>query len=362
MALVCGFIGLGLIGGSIAKALKEKRSDVQIIAYDEKKESLKLALEEGIVDLAAEKIDDTFSYCDYLFLCAPVQKNAENLPAVRKILSPDCILTDVGSVKSDIHRHVAAEGLNAQFIGGHPMTGSERTGYINSKSLLLENAYYILTPTKDVPEEKIAAFKDLVACMGAIPLLLDCKEHDYATAAVSHLPHVAAACLVNLVEESDTPEGILKQIAAGGFKDITRIASSSASVWQQICLTNTENIVMLLEQYIHSLTQVKDFLCCKRSEKIYDFFEDARKYRDSFNAPAAGAIFASYEMTVDIKDEPGALAAIATLLALRQISIKNMSILHNREIRDGVLKIELCSEEDCEKAKNILTEKGYGVY
>ena len=137
-----GFIGLGLIGGSIARAIRETNKDAVIIAYDVNQDSLRLALEDGVANEITDKIDDHFSRCDYVFLCAPVQKNDSNLLLLKDFLNPDCLLTDVGSVKTDIHRNIEALGLEAQFIGGHPMAGSERIGYVNSKSVLLQNAYY----------------------------------------------------------------------------------------------------------------------------------------------------------------------------------------------------------------------------
>ena len=357
-----GFIGLGLIGGSIARAIREKITDARIVAYDIHAASLQAALSDGVIDQAAGAIDETFSGCSYLFLCAPVQKNDNNLSRVKQIISKECLLTDVGSVKTGIHHAVQAAGLSDQFIGGHPMTGSERIGYVNSKARLLENAYYILSPTDTVPSETIADYRALVEALGAIPLVLDCKQHDYATAAISHLPHVIAAALVNLVHDSDNAEGTLKMIAAGGFKDITRIASSSAQMWQQICLTNTDNIAALLDNYIAALNKVRTELAVHDPEALYTFFDNARIYRDSFINTPSGPIKADYSIRIDIADEPGALAAIATILALHQISIKNIGIVHNREAENGVLRIELYDAVSIQKAQEILQAKGYTVY
>ena len=129
--LICGFIGLGLIGGSIARALKENVPNTKIIAYDVNREALSLAVKESVVDAAAGAIDETFSECDYIFLCAPVKRNDGNLTAVKKIRKPGCLLTDVGSVKTGIHLAVHEAGLDECFIGGHPMAGSERTGFLH---------------------------------------------------------------------------------------------------------------------------------------------------------------------------------------------------------------------------------------
>lgn len=359
--ITCGFIGLGLIGGSIARAMKQNIPHIHIIAYDINVATIEKALTEGVVDLAAPSIDGSFSICDYIFLCAPVSKNDDNLEAVKKVISPNCILTDVGSVKCDIHRHVEAAGLNAQFIGGHPMAGSERFGYLNSKAVLLENAYYILTPTAEVPPERTSEYTVLVRQLGAIPLVLDCGRHDYVTAAVSHLPHIIAASLVNLVRDSDSGD-IMKMIAAGGFKDITRIASSSAAMWQQICLANTENILKLLDDYIASLTTVRDQLDRRSQNDLFMLFDSARQYRESFIDASSGPIKISYSLYIDIADEPGALASIATILALNSISIKNIGIVHNREFEEGILRIEFYEEAAIMAATDILKAKGYTLH
>lgn len=360
--LTCGFIGLGLIGGSIARALKHYYPHTKIIAYDINPEALALAVSEHVVDVAADGIDSCFSSCDYLFLCAPVQKNDSNLAAVREIISEKCLLTDVGSVKTAIHEAVRLAGLERCFVGGHPMAGSERVGFANSKASLLENAYYILTPTPSVPAEKVEAFRRLVSGMGAIPLVLDYHKHDYVTAAVSHLPHVIASSLVNLVRDSDSEDGIMKLIAAGGFKDITRIASSSAVMWQQICLTNGENVVSLLDNYIGSLKEIRNRIETGDADAIYHFFDDARIYRDSFINASSGPIKRVYCVNVDIADRVGALAHIFSLLAERAVSVKNIGITHNRESEDGVLRMEFHTEEGRNQAIDKLKSAGYSIH
>lgn len=292
----------------------------------------------------------------------PGAKNDSNLEAVREVISPSCTLTDVGSVKTDIHEHIARAGLEAQFIGGHPMAGSERFGYVNSKAKLLENAYYILTPTGETSPERLDAYKALVESMGAIPLILDYRQHDYITAGISHLPHVIAASLVNLVRESDNEDGIMKMVAAGGFKDITRIASSSAAMWQQICLTNTENISRLLGNYIRSLTKIKEQLDDRQEDALYQLFDSARIYRESFINASSGPIKRVYSFNIDIDDRPGMLAQVATALAFNNINIKNIGIVHNREFEEGVLRIEFYDEASQEAAKRLLSTPQFIIH
>lgn len=360
--LTCGFIGLGLIGGSIARAIRASLPDTHIIAYDTNAASLALARKEKVIDEICTAIDGSYSACDYIFLCAPVSHNDENLLLLKQYLSSKTILTDVGSVKTGIHRTIEALGLKDQFIGGHPMAGSERFGYQNSKASLLENAYYILTPSDTVAQEKISAYQALVGSMGAIPLILTYEEHDYVTAAISHLPHVIAASLVNLVRNADSREGVMKMIAAGGFKDITRIASSSPAMWQQICLTNTENISALLHRYIEDLEQIAVCLEHRQEEAIYTFFDTARSYRESFTNASSGPIKAEHVLTVDIADKPGSIATLAALLAEHEVSIKNIGINHNRELAEGALRIEFYEKEALHAATAVLLENNYSIH
>ena len=226
-----GFIGLGLIGGSIARALRETQASCKILAYSRKSalsEDLQSALETKVLDDVVFSLT-ALSDCDYIFLCAPVDCNISYLPELARIISKKTILTDVGSVKSGIHTAAEEAGLSAQFIGGHPMTGSERTGFANSNALLMENAYYVVTMTETCPKERVDAFLSLVKQIKSIPVVLSPDEHDDAVAAISHVPHVIAAQLVNLVRTSEDAD-TMRLLAAGGFKDITRIASSSPSL------------------------------------------------------------------------------------------------------------------------------------
>lgn len=360
--LTCGFIGLGLIGGSIAKALKLRLPDTRLIAYDIHSASLELAKKEQIIDHICPSINESFGSCDYIFLCAPVSRNAGNLLTLKSVLSPETILTDVGSVKTGIHKQIEKLHLQSQFIGGHPMAGSERFGYQNAKASLLENAYYILTPSDEVPSEKVDAYRKLVETIGAIPLVLSYGEHDYVTAAISHLPHVVAASLVNLVKSSDSEDGVMKMIAAGGFKDITRIASSSPEMWQQICLTNAENISKLLRTYMQHLGVIADYIDGHEEDSLYSFFDTARNYRESFISAPSGPIKAEYVFTIDIADKPGSIAAIASLLAMHDVSIKNIGINHNRELAEGALRIEFYSQDTLARAEEIMTEHGYKIH
>ena len=356
-----GFISLGLIGGSIARALKEKYGDCEITAYNRSVDVLEKAHADGVVDVCANEIGEAFRDLDVIFLCAPVAVNNEAMRTLKPYLSPKTILTDVGSVKNTVVDCALKEGLGAQFVGGHPMAGSERVGYVNSAALLLENAYYILTPTKETPAEHVTFMEDLVRTMGAIPLTLTPEEHDHVTAGISHVPHVISASLVNLVKDSDNAEGTMKLVAAGGFKDITRISSSSPEMWQHICMANTQPILELLDDYMLELKRIREDIQNRDEDKIKAFFEKARAYRESFINTSSGPIKRSYVLYVEIPDEPGALATIVSLIAFQRISIKNVGITHNREIAEGSLRLELYEEDEIDRAAKVLREKNYTV-
>lgn len=361
-----GFIGFGLIGGSIARALKKINPDYYLFAYDYHKNNpstdLKAALEDRVLDCVTTSLEKDFPNCDLLFLCAPVLSNIEYLKLLKPIIKPSCILTDVGSVKGNIHTAIEELGLEAQFVGGHPMTGSEKTGYLNSYALLLENAYYILTPTSKTPQEMTHTMYQLVEKMGSIPIILEAKEHDKITAAISHVPHIIAAQLVNLVKDSDDEAEKMRALAAGGFKDITRIASSSPVMWQNICLTNATDIKALLDRYIGSLQTASDALSEADGKYLYQMFDTAGEYRSAIPNKSIGLMKKLFEIYLDIMDEAGAIATIATLLASNQISIKNIGIIHNREFEEGVLRIEFYDEPAQEKAVSMLTRYNYRIY
>ena len=357
-----GFIGLGLIGGSIAKGIRRVFPNYTLIGMDENPDTIKSALEDGIIDSIATDCKTDFAECNYVFLCAPVQYNVMYLKDLKGSINENCILTDVGSVKEEIHLKIEELGMEEYFIGGHPMVGSEKAGFSFSSDRLVENAYYFITPTKKVSEQRVKDFTNFIEELGALTIILDYKQHDAYTAAISHVPHIMAAELVHIVSNMDTDDGILKQLAAGGFKDITRIASSSPVVWEQISLSNKKNIKELLQKAQNHLGYVIAALDMEDREYLNNYFKQAGEYRDSVPDSAVGLIQKSYEIFIDIPDEPGTIATTTTLLALNHVSIKNIGIIHNREFEEGVLKIMLYDDESAKKATKILRDKNYTVY
>lgn len=357
-----GFIGLGLIGGSIAKKIIKNHPECNIIATAHRAATITEAYEMGLITNRTMLSVSSFSDCDVIFLCAPVEKNIEYLSLLKDVIKKDCIITDVGSTKTQIHKEVIALDLEKNFIGGHPMTGSEKTGISNANDALLENAYYIITPTAKASTQQIDEFYQFVKELGSIPMVLDYEKHDYATASISHLPHMIAYTLVNLIKDIDDDEETMKTIAAGGFKDITRIASSSPIMWENICSTNQEQLLKLMDMYITSLKELREDISSTNSPALLDKFQSAKDYRDSIAVSGIKSQNRIHEIFLDLADEAGGIAIIASILAFKGISIKNIGIVHNREFEEGVLHIEFYDENAVELAAELLQEKNYVIY
>lgn len=191
--------------------------------------------------------------------------------------------------------------------------------------------------------------------------MLSPKDHDRITAAISHVPHIIAATLVNMVRSNDNEEENMKSFAAGGFKDITRIASSSPEMWQDICIANADSIDEFLTYFGEQLRHFQQMIASGNKEEINDTFRIAGDYRNSIPAKKSSIIARTYDIFVTIDDRTGAIAAIATLLSDNDISIKNIGILHNREFMDGVLKLELYNENDASLAQSLLRRNHYDI-
>ena len=357
-----GFIGLGLIGGSIAKKMKADHPDIHIYATAHHEETVKEAYREGLIDNDTLLPLTAFHDCDIIFLCAPVQRNLDYLSELKDIIQKDCYITDVGSTKTEIHEEVIRLGLEANFIGGHPMTGSEKTGILAADKTLLENAYYIITPTAITPQSDVEDFREFIRSLGSIPLILDYKTHDYSPAAISHLPHMIAYSLVNLVQQIDDDNETMKSIAAGGFKDITRIASSSPVMWQNICASNREQILVLMDKYTALLSRLRSYIEASDEQALLDFFQSAKDYRDSLSLPNIKTESTYYELFVDLPDETGGIAKVSRILADAGISIKNIGIVNNREFEEGILHISFADERSRSKAKELLDAQGYTTH
>lgn len=355
-------IGLGLIGGSLIKALYERAGIKNIIAVNRSEAPLSLALKDGFVNSSYTEINEQIYNSDIIFICTPVKPTLEYIKALSGKVKPECIVTDVCSTKTEILDFVNGLDNPPLFIGGHPMTGTEKTGYSESFPHLFENAYYILSKSKTTTSESLDLLTNILKTIGAIPVEMDSVEHDKITAVISHVPHIIAASLVNLVNEQDSDKGTMQMLAAGGFKDITRIASSGSELWESITMSNKTQIVKVLSKYVKSLEQFSNYVENNDSEKILNFFKSAKILRDSFSSNTKSLISSSPELIVDVMDKPGIIGEIATLLGENSISINNINVSNSREFEQGCLKVTLADSADVASAFDLLSNKGYKAY
>ncbi len=354
-------IGLGLIGGSIAKALKERNGIDCIIGIDTHLPTIEQALADNIISYGTQSITSNVGESDIIFICTPVHETTRWVKRLLPVIKPTCILTDVGSTKSALINEIENLPQNFRFVGGHPMAGSEKSGYTASKCHLFENAYYLLVPCSKCTNVDISVLQALIKAWGSFTITLSACLHDKVTSAISHVPHVISALLVNMVSALDTDDKHMQKLAAGGFKDITRISSSNAKMWQTICTSNSSAISEMLTYYIQSLEEFKSALMQHNDEQVYDIFDSAKQYRDTFTAKQTSLIPGMYELVVDVVDKPGIIGKIATILGEHSISIKNLNISNNREYEGGVLIISLPDVKSAQKAQQILQAQGYSV-
>jgi prephenate dehydrogenase len=357
-----GIIGLGLMGGSLAKALKIRYNNPYIVATNRSEDTLKKAYQDKMIDAYSTEVSDIFTGCNIIFICTPVSKIAEYVNKLLPYIDHKCIITDVGSTKGTIIEDIEKLSDKVCFIGGHPMTGSEQTRYTAAKESLYENTYYILAPLKSVQDDQLNLLVDIVTKIGAIPVVLAPTEHDHVVAAISHVPHVIAAAIVNLVNRLDTDKKYMHTLAAGGFKDITRIASSSPEMWQNISVENKIEILNILGAFKTLLSEYENMLLNEDSQALLNYFETAKNYRDTFSSRNIASFNKYYEILVDILDQTGAIATVSTLLSVNGINIKNIGIINNREYENGVLQIVFDNEQTRQKSITLLKKMNYTVY
>ncbi|QTL47572.1 MULTISPECIES: prephenate dehydrogenase [Priestia] len=278
-------IGVGLIGGSLALAMKKHRH-VTVVGADINTNEVQLANQLGIVDYVAEDIKTEAAQADYIVLATPVEYTTAWIHDLSTWkLKETVIVTDVGSTKGEIMK--AAQALNKKrisFIGGHPMAGSHTSGAVNARADLFCSARYVLTPFENEQKEKIDALMHLLEPTGAQFVPLDAATHDQITGVVSHLPHVIATSLVRQVKGYSANNHLVTEMAAGGFRDITRIASSNPHMWRDILKQNRSMLLTLLDDWMKEMEQVKLLVEKGDGHELFDYFSDAKEFRDSLHA------------------------------------------------------------------------------
>lgn len=276
-------IGVGLIGGSLGLCLKEKLGDaVYITGMCRTQRSMERSVELGAVDFASDDPAEVVREADIIFLSTPV---LQMVPMVQKLLpfmKPGAIITDAGSTKQYVWNGLK-EILppDVYYVPGHPMTGREKSGVDAAQKDLFVNKCYVIVENEGVPKEAYEQICSLVRMTGANLTTLDIAKHDRCASVISHIPHVTAAALVTLLNRRHGDKEACLKLAGGGFKDTTRIASSNADMWADICMTNSEAIVNHIRILQGILGEVAEAIENRDRDALYEYFAESKKRRDS---------------------------------------------------------------------------------
>lgn len=320
-------VGCGLIGGSVGLALRSRGWHVSGVDLDEARAAR--ALELGAID--AVGVDPA---AEITFVATAVGQVPS---AARQALeSTTGVVTDVGSVKSSIVQEVDDE----RFVGGHPMAGSEQEGVDGARADLFEGAVWVLTPGPHTHDDAYAAVHAVVSSLGAEVISLPADRHDRLVAVVSHVPHLTAATLMRLADERADEHRALLRLAAGGFRDMTRIASGAPDIWPDICGENRDAILDVLDVLITDLQHMREVVQGDDRGGLLEVLEQAREARVSLPV-RGGPDLPMVEVRIPVPDRPGAIAGIMTLAAELGVNVSDLEVAHSGEGGGGVLILVL---------------------
>ena len=359
-------LGIGLIGGSLSLALKKYHPALHIVGFDVS-EALDEALSRKAIDVPAASAEAAVREADVVVLAAPIAKILKLTKQIAPHLKPGTIVTDVGSVKNPIvsyAREVLPEHIT--FIGGHPMAGSEKSGVHHADPFLFENATYVLCPTEKTDQvtfaKKYADFVALIESVGARIIVLEADRHDRIAAAVSHLPQLLAVALTNYVGRLHDNDDAFLRLAAGGFRDMTRIAGSTFDIWHDILAANEGPVLDMLAGFAAELQKTRNKLIEGDLQRTRQDFEKARSCRNLIPKDSKGFLHPLADVFVYAEDKPGFLFRLTKTLHEAEINIKDMELLKIREGLEGVFRIAFQNLEIADKAIQALTNRGYQAF
>jgi prephenate dehydrogenase len=329
--------------------------DIHISAFD-LPDVLDSALADNTIDQSIRNIKSIDQF-DTIFLCLPVETSFEFFQIIAPRLGSNQVLTDVCGVKSIFAKSWGEIKSAGIYVGGHPMTGKEIGGYENSDPLLFENSIYVLTEDLN-NNEKLSRFRMLLEALGANILYLPAHQHDVIAASVSHLPQLLSVALVNTAALKADEYNFL-DLAAGGFRDMTRIASSDFTIWESVIRNNKEEILAALDSFTREIESISKLLARSEFESIRKKFESASHKRHEIPANTKGFLSPLYDLFIYVKDEPGVISKISTAFYKLGINIKDIELLKIREGSGGTFRISFESEDDRKKAAAAMSDIGY---
>lgn len=355
-------LGTGLIGGSLGLALKAKGSAEAIAAFDIHPESAQEAVKRGAADRAAASAGDAVRDADVIFVATPVRAIVAALGECMRDLPAGSIVTDVGSTKTRVvieAERLLGDNQAITFIGGHPMAGSEQEGIESARAELFADAWWVLTPTDRVGPEAYRRLHQLLGSLGAKVMALDPAKHDQLMAVISHIPQLTATTLMNLAAEKGREHGGLLALAAGGFRDVTRVAASNPELWVDICRENRDAIAAELDEFADRLKTLNQQLRVGDMDALRQALLTARDARRELGRKDVAAEL--FEVALEIPDRPGVLAHVTRLVGDLGINIEDLSISHAAEGGRGSLHVYIAGEANAGKVAQTLSISGYIV-
>ena len=358
MAKTIYIAGLGLIGASMALGIKRDHPDYEILGYNRSQASRDIALERGMIDRATDNFASFAPLADIIILSLPIQQTLDFIEKLASLdLKEGVIISDAGSTKSAIV--ATADKCFAdkpvRFVGAHPMAGSHKTGAASADVNLFENAYYIFTPSSLTTQDTLEEMKGLLSGLHARFIEIDATEHDRVTSQISHFPHILASGLMEQTASYAEEHEMARRFAAGGFRDMTRIAESEPGMWTSILLSNRETIIERIEDFKGRLDEIEQAISKGDENQIWNFFNQAREQRQAMEIHKRGGVDSSFDLYVDVPDEEDVILRILELL--RGTSLVNIHINEeNREDVHGILQISFKNAQDLKRAEQVITE------
>jgi prephenate dehydrogenase len=352
-------LGTGLIGGSIAAALRARGADV--VGWDHERDRAEQARTRGVISETADSVAKAVIGTDLAFVAVPVGAIAEVAVAALRA-DASVVVSDVGSVKGTVVRAVEADAGDhvGRFVGGHPMAGSEQDGLDGARAELFQGATWVLTPTDHTHPDAFATVRAAVAAFGAEAIALTPRDHDLFVATVSHVPQLAASTLMDVAIGVGAQHTTLLRLAAGGFRDMTRIAAGNPAIWPDILTGNQDAVLTSLDRYRQALDEIRRMVAEGDRAGLLTMLQRTRNARRSLPVGAAAADELA-ELHVLVPDRPGVLAEITTLAGRLGVNVFDLEIAHSIEGDRGVMVLVVAADDRCAVFESGLRDLGYAV-
>jgi len=366
-------VGAGLLGGSLLAALQQHRTHgsppLHLTAVTSPRTGVALRQRQWCD--AIHQYDGMAAACenaDVVILCTPlltIRAQVDTIAALRHRLARGAIVTDVGSTKLEICEHAFAafppDSSDApRFVGGHPMAGSERSGVDASDPLMYQSALWVLCPPSDLDADRLAPLRAVIHAVGARIAIIAPDTHDAAVARISHVPQLVSSALSGWAGADEQLAATALTLAAGGFRDMTRLALSSADVWQDIVATNRAPITSGLHELSARLHALADSLT--DTDALQQTLRDGRAFRQRFHMPKKGILHDLTEFVIRLDDRPGQLLALFAPLAEAGINVQDLEILKVREGESGTVLLGFGTPDIAAAARVVLSSRGFAIF